>query len=113
MTRTATGGSAAASRPTARAISGVPNAACTAAFEVATLSPTAAYWAGGYIDEVGYWQPSGVVDLAAVVTDVKRALHARGADVTGGVGLTVTDADVAASAAATRPTSTPVEVPVY
>ena len=84
-----------------RTFTGTPNAACTAAFEVATLSPAAAYWAGGYIDEVAYWQPTTAVDLAAVVTDVKRSLPARGADVTGGVGLTVTDADVAASAAAT------------
>ena len=84
-----------------RTFTGTPNAACTAAFEVATLSPTAAYWAGGYIDEVGYWQPTGAVDLSALVAEVKRSLPARGADSAGGVGLTVTDTGVAASAAAT------------
>lgn len=84
-----------------RALSGAPNAACQAAFEVGTLSPTAAYWSGGYIDEVGYWQPSAPVDLAAVAADVARSLTARGADSIDGVGLTVTDQGVSATAPAT------------
>ena len=84
-----------------RALSGAPNAACEAAFEVGTLSPTAAYWAGGYIDEVGYWQPAGAVDLAEVAAGVARSLPARGADATGGVGLLVSDSGVSATAAAT------------
>ncbi len=84
-----------------RPLSGAPNAACEAAFEVATLSPTAAYWAGGYIDEVGYWQPAGPVDLAEVAADVARGLPARGADSVAGLGLTITDEGVAATEAAT------------
>lgn len=84
-----------------RPLSGAPNAACEAAFEVGTLSPTAAYWAGGYIDEVGYWQPAGAVNLAQVAADIARSLPARGADAVAGAGLTVTDQGVAASDAAT------------
>ena len=84
----------------ARAISGTPNAACTADFEVATLSPTAAYWAGGYIDEVAYWQPA-TANLTDIVEQIRRALPARGRDSADGTGLTITDAGVEATSAAT------------
>ena len=84
-----------------RPLSGAPNPACTADFEVGTLSPTAAYWAGGYIDEVGYWQPAGPVNLAEVAAEVARSLPARGADAVAGVGLTLTGNTVAATEAAT------------
>lgn len=83
-----------------RSLSGAPNAACAADFEVGTLSPTASYWAGGYIDEVGYWQTSGA-DMATIVDEVKRGLPARGADSSLGAGLSVTDAGVEAEASAT------------
>lgn len=83
-----------------RNLSGVPNPACEADFEVLTLSPTAAYWGGGYIDEVGYWQTTGT-DLAEVVEGVRLALPARGRDSAAGVGLEVTDAGVEATDTAT------------
>lgn len=81
-----------------RTIAGTPNASCSAGFEVATLSPTAAYWAGGWVDEVGYWQLPAL-DLGARVAEVARALPARGAEAASG--LVVTDAEVSAPAGGT------------
>lgn len=83
-----------------RTFTGTPNAACEANFEVGTLSPTASYWAGGYIDEVGYWQPTSA-DLASLVAEVVRALPARGTDAAGGAALTVSDTAVTATGAGT------------
>jgi len=83
-----------------RNLSGTPNAACTADFEALTLTPTAAYWAGGFVDEIGYWQPTSA-DMASLVAQVRRALPARGHDSSDGTNLTVTDDGVEATGAAT------------
>ena len=83
-----------------RTFTGTPNAACTADFVVGTLDPVGAYWATGYLDEVGYWQ-APTASLTSVVDGIVRALPARGSDSVSGAGLTVTDAGVTASAAAT------------
>lgn len=74
-----------------RTLSGTPNPACEADFELGTLTPTASYWAGGWVDEVGYWQLP-TLDLAGLVADVARSLPARAAEASSG--LTVTDAGV-------------------
>lgn len=83
-----------------RSFTGTPNAACTANFEVLTLNPTAAYWAGGYVDEIGYWQPAAA-NMTTIVDEIVRALPARGTDSSGGAGLTVADDGVSASGSAT------------
>lgn len=82
-----------------RAMSGAANAACEAALEVGTLSPTAAYWANGWIDEVGYWQLAAPVNLAALAESVRLSLPARGRD--GASALDVGDGGVIATAPAT------------
>lgn len=80
-----------------RTFTGTPNAACTADMVVGALTPAASYWAGGYIDEVGYWQHTGSsVDLAALVSESARSLSARGSDVAASGGLVVTDGGVSA-----------------
>ncbi len=84
-----------------RSFAGTPNLACSAAFELATLSPTASYWAGGYIDEVSYRQTTTPVVMADLVDGVRRGLPARGRDSAAGAGLTVTDTLVTATTAAT------------
>ncbi len=81
-----------------RSFTGTPNPACEANFEVATLAPLANYWAGGWIDEISYTQPTQPVDMADLVAEAKRSLTATGATTTG---ITTTDTGVSATVAAT------------
>lgn len=87
-----------------RTFTGEANPACEADFVVATLSPTAAYWTGGYIDEVVYRHPAGDFSLADHVERLRNSLWARGADSGDGAGLVVADDAVTASQAATLQT---------
>lgn len=82
-----------------RAWTGIANANCTADLEVASLSPAASYWAGGFIDEIGYWQPT--TTLQAFIEQVRLSLPARGRDSADGAALVISDTGVDATGAAT------------